>query len=291
SANAVSCFGESDGTISLAINRLFMGFPFPPTEVEVDILRPDGSAAVEGQIIHLGPSSGDGTFPGFGPGAHTIIVRHGGADHPECPLTYEVMVNSPSRPLTASVITTAETCYGGKDGTARVNRSNGWGDYTYLWSDGQTSRTATNLAPGEYTVTVMDQGGCSIQLPFTITGPEEPISGELEVLKALTCVGSEDGSARVFGLLGGWGNYSYLWSNGETTPTAYNLSAGINTLTVRDAEGCEAEFSVDIPVPDAPQVSYMTVAPSCFGGSNGSIRVQIADELTIFSVSVNGQTK
>lgn len=291
SATPVSCFGETDGSVTLEVNRLFMEFPFPPTQVEVDIIRPDGSMALSGETVHLGATSGEATFLGFGPGVHTMVIRHGGEDYPECTLTYQVTVNSPSSPLTASVTSTPETCFGGNDGTASVNRSNGWGEYTYLWSDGQTSRTATNLAPGDYTVTVTDTGGCSIQLEVTIAGPDGPIAGEVEVLKTLICVGADDGSARVYGLSGGWSSYSYLWDNGETTPTAYNLPAGLSTVIVRDAEGCEEEFTVDIPVPDAPEISYTVVDPSCFGGADGSIRVQIADEVTSFSVKVNGVTE
>lgn len=287
----ISCYGETDGTISLTVNRLFMGFPYPPSEVEVDILRPDGSTAVSGATINLGATTGEGAFTGFGPGSHTIVVRHGGQHYPECTQTYQVTINSPNQPLTASVTTTPETCFGENNGRARVNHSNGWGDYTYLWSDGQTTRTATNLAPGDYTVTVADSGGCEVHLDVTITGPENPISGEVEVLNALTCIGADDGSARVYDVTGGWGNYSYLWSNGETTPTAYNLPAGMNTVKVRDEEGCEEEFTVNVPVPDAPEVTFTAIDPSCFGAADGSLRVQIADNAASFSVRVNGVTQ
>ena len=55
------------------------------------------------------------------------------------------------------------------------------GDYPveFLWSDGQTGSTAINLAPGNYSVTVTDEGGCTASLtnliivddcvPFTCT--------------------------------------------------------------------------------------------------------------------------
>ena len=35
------------------------------------------------------------------------------------------------------------------------------GDYTYLWSDGQTTATATGLLQDSYTVTVKDDNNCS----------------------------------------------------------------------------------------------------------------------------------
>ena len=47
-------------------------------------------------------------------------------------------------------------CNGGSDGSVTVTGSGGTvaGDYTYTWSDGQTTATATGLVAGSYTVTV-----------------------------------------------------------------------------------------------------------------------------------------
>ncbi len=292
SSTGITCFGETDGTISLQVNRLFMGFPFPPANILVDIIRPDGTTAISGQSVAIGATTGQRTFTGFGPGLHTIIVKHGGGDYPECTLTYQINVTGPSSPFIGSITTTSVTCFGQANGTARVNRSGGWGGpFTYLWSNGQTGRTASNLAPGNYSVTVTDSGGCSIVLDTTIQGPPGPIEGDIELLNGLGCAGANDGSARVFDITGGWGSYTYLWSNGETTATAYNLPAGTNTVTVRDAEGCEEIYTIVVPVPDAPGVIYTPVNPSCFGGNDGSIRVEIADNTISFTVTVNGETQ
>ena len=68
-------------------------------------------------------------------------------------------------------------CNGDGDGSVISIRSGGTvpGDYTYLWDDGagQTTATATNLAPGNYTVTVTDDNGCQASAgPVTITEPD-----------------------------------------------------------------------------------------------------------------------
>ncbi|MCB0754336.1 MAG: gliding motility-associated C-terminal domain-containing protein, partial [Flavobacteriales bacterium] len=42
--------------------------------------------------------------------------------------------------------------------------------------------------------------------------------------------------------------YSYLWSNGETTNMIDSLEAGTYTVTVTDANGCEADCSVTVDV-------------------------------------------
>jgi len=59
-------------------------------------------------------------------------------------------------------------------GSATVYPSGGTPDYTYLWSDGQTAATATDLAPGVHTVVVTDANGCTTECEVTIyRTPEE----------------------------------------------------------------------------------------------------------------------
>ena len=67
------------------------------------------------------------------------------------------------------------------NGSATVTASGGVMPYTYLWSDSeaQTTETAVNLAPGNYTVTVTDANGC------TAEGTVEVISTAVENVEAL----------------------------------------------------------------------------------------------------------
>ena len=53
------------------------------------------------------------------------------------------------------------SCFGGSDGTATANPSGGTAPYTYLWSNGQTTQTATNLLAGTYTCAITDSNSCS----------------------------------------------------------------------------------------------------------------------------------
>jgi hypothetical protein len=47
------------------------------------------------------------------------------------------------------------------DGTATANISGGTSPFTFVWSDGQTTQTATGLGAGNYSVTVTDANGCT----------------------------------------------------------------------------------------------------------------------------------
>jgi gliding motility-associated-like protein len=60
------------------------------------------------------------------------------------------------------------TCFNQQQGIARLFASGGWGDFTYLWSNGGTTSVISNLPAGTYTVTFTDQGGCSNTNSMTI---------------------------------------------------------------------------------------------------------------------------
>ena len=69
-------------------------------------------------------------------------------------------------------------CFGGENGSATVNATGGTPNssgeaYIYVWSNGQTGTTATNLSAGEYTVTVTDANGCQAETVITIDQPDE----------------------------------------------------------------------------------------------------------------------
>ncbi len=63
-------------------------------------------------------------------------------------------------------------CNGSSNGAAYVGVIGGNGSYTYLWSDGQTTDTASNIAAGTYQVTITDQLSCSIDTNVTVLEPD-----------------------------------------------------------------------------------------------------------------------
>jgi len=53
-----------------------------------------------------------------------------------------------------------ESIPGAVDGAASVNPTNGTAPYIYLWSNGATTASVSNLASGSYKVTITDVNGC-----------------------------------------------------------------------------------------------------------------------------------
>jgi hypothetical protein len=91
---------------------------------------------------------------GLAAGSYSVTVTSSDG----CVLSQVITVEEPSLLLT-SVSTTPEMA--GNDGSATVTPTGGNGGYSYLWSNGETSATISNLAAGTYSVTVTDSLGCS----------------------------------------------------------------------------------------------------------------------------------
>lgn len=111
-------------------------------------------------------SSTNQTATGLSAGTYTVTVT----DQNGCTISDNVIINQ-SGALTYQQNQTDVLCFGQLTGTATVTPSGGTIPYTYLWSNSQTSQTATGLASGNYTVIISDNNGCSIIANFDITEP------------------------------------------------------------------------------------------------------------------------
>ncbi len=80
--------------------------------------------------------------------------------------------------LQVSFVITHVSCFGGSDGKIETTVSGGLPPYSFLWSNGLTSKDIDNLTAGTYTMTVLDASGCVIIIdcdvaepPFTTSSP------------------------------------------------------------------------------------------------------------------------
>ncbi len=132
-----------------------------------------------------------------------------------------------------SLSTTNVYCQGDNSGTITVNHLSGTGPYTYLWSNGQTTQTATGLAIGSYSVTVTDAEGCEVTASTEIT----EFSTLVALINTTQSTGVNDGTAEV-SIYGGTSPYTIVWSTGATDVTSISgLSAGPYSVTVTDVDG------------------------------------------------------
>ncbi len=178
------------------------------------------------------------TATGLPAGTYDVIVT----DDNGCTSSSSVNVTSSATALVVTVDTIASVldllCFTDTNGAITVNASGGTPAYTYVWNTVpvQTGPTATGLSPGNYTVTVTDDMGCSNTIDTAVTSPP-PIVSVGNSLPA-TCNGN-DGTAFIQSLTGGVAGYTYNWAGSlNTNDTLFAVPSGLYTVTITDLNGC-----------------------------------------------------
>ncbi len=239
----------------------------------------DGSATatVTGGILPYAYDWSNGettsTATGLGAGTHTITIT----DTNNCTITGQATIAQPSNPLVISIVqNNGVDCNGSSNGSATVSATGGTTPYTYEWNNGEMTPTATGLTAGGSTVTVTDSNGCTDTGTINITEPPL-LSVTVSVNNNVRCNGGSNGSATATPT-GGTNPYTYDWNNGETTQTATSLTAGTNTVTITDDNGCQTIGSITISQPDPLLVTATQIGGAqCNGQSNGTATASATD--------------
>ncbi|MFY9311099.1 MAG: SprB repeat-containing protein, partial [Bacteroidia bacterium] len=244
SQSNVSCNGGNDGTVTA---------------------NPAGGTPAYSYLWSPGNST-SAKVTSLSAGTYSVTVT----DSKGCIAVNSVTITQPL-PLTAATSSTNETCDYLNNGTTSVTASGGTSGYTYLWKpDLQTTATATGLKASSYTVTVTDAKGCTTTAIANVAQPA-PILLSSGSQNDVSCYGGNDGMASM-NVNGGTPSYTYLWSPGNSTSAnANNLAAGKYSITVTDANGCNATAAVQInePPPIITDVSFS--GGTCNGAVNGNV--------------------
>jgi len=194
-------------------------------------------------------------------------------DANECIGVGNITVQQPDSIAIAPAITDA-LCVGESNGVITANVSGGIGNYNYAWSTGQTSKTATALKTGTYTVSVTDANGCKNQQAIFVDEPTTALSVAV-TQTLLGCNGAKKNEVRAVAA-GGTGNaYKYTWSNGQTTATATNLDSISYTVMAADSNGCKAAQTLKA-TDLAPITTNLIISqPTCDGSKDGAMGVNI----------------
>jgi hypothetical protein len=208
------------------------------------------------------------------------------AGNPACSATQTVLITQPPGIITSVITQNNVSCYGLQDGSVSVAASGSVGPYSYSWSPVVDSDSIVNLlAAGTYTCTITDANGCTETQTFTITQPPQLLAGA-GVIANVNCFGQNNGTASVV-VTGGVSTYQYDWSPGspvgDSSAQINNLSPGIYSCDITDANGCTTTFSVAITEPSQLAVASGTLSDvTCFGDSSGSTSVIVSGGTTAY---------
>lgn len=171
--------------------------------------------------------------------------------------------------------TTPITCYGANNASLSVTLSGGNPPYQFQWNNLSTSLTQTNLAAGNYTITVTDAVGC-VKVE-TIVIPEAPIFTVNPMVTQISCYGANNGSINL-NLTGGIAPVALTWSDGSTAGLIRNnLPPGTYTASISDGTPCYIVRTFTIIQPQPLVLSAnITNAFNCTNTSSGAIDLVVA---------------
>jgi large repetitive protein len=191
----------------------------------------------------------------------------------------------------ALVLTKEDAACGGvNNGKIKADVTGGaLGPYTYKWSNGGslTSNTISGLAAGTYTLTLVDNAGCTETKSITVANKTT-----LAVTTTATnsLCGGTTGTASVATITGGIAPFTYNWSNNLTSKDVNNLAAGNYNVIVTDANGCQASQLVTVGTSGSNISATALVTDGKCNTTNGSVKLAATGGTAPYTYKYSGGT-
>jgi len=288
--------------ICTAEETLTVGGP-PPWELIDSIVRPTCDGGTDGAILTFGANGSNGapylynwnntgfssatSYNNLPNGTYNLTLQ----DNQGCDTIINYQVQElvlELDPVASGIVN--PSCYGYNDGSIQVTAQNGLAPYTYVWNHNATGAFLNNLSEGIYTLdTVWDANRCRTWAPvdFILTAPDS-LQISLDSI-VVSCTGDPNGQLIPI-VSGGTYAYQYLWSNFQQDSIATNLGAGNYQLTVTDANNCTKSVQASLTEPPLLQANYEVKDVSCFGYSDGQIRIIGQGGRPGYTYSMDGNT-
>lgn len=271
----VTCFGDSDGQITLTVNDFVTTYSYTV----------ENSSAVTVQSQNTINLTTPIPVTGLAADTYTITVTD---DTTNCSATTSVVVNNPTAALDFTFTSTPVTCI--ENATITVSATDGWGSYEYQLENTvgpaivypyQSNNSFIDVAAGSYTIYVRDAGGCIVDQPIVI----DPVQSPTIAVDAVSdfCYDTTDQASLTIAITDGVAPYSYTINGGGQISAAGNpftipnLVAGTYAIQVTDAYGCVSNVLNETIAPQLIASSIVTKALDCTPSPDAVIDVTISD--------------
>ena len=229
---------------------------------------------------------------GLASGVYSLTVTDGAG----CADTYTYTLSQPSAPLSLTLSGENILCFGDATGSTSSEVAGGTPGYSFLWSNTGTSSSISNLIAGNYSLTITDSNGCSINDDITLLEPLAPLALS-SLVTEVDCFGNNSGSIDLT-VVGGTAPYLQYWSNGggivltDTTEDISSQFADDYEVLVTDDNGCTLSLISTISEPVAPlAISGIVNDANCYGLNDGAIDITVTGGTINYTYSwSSGQT-
>ena len=208
------------------------------------------------------------------PAGNYVVTITDGAD--DCPGLLEVTIDV-ANPLLADVTILAQPDCGESNGQVTINPNGVTGPFEFLWPDGDTNATRTDLPSGLYVVTITQVGGSGCELPFlfVLTDNVPPATVSITGIDSVSCAGQSDGGI----------NFDIAFDPGFTPPADTiisdgffvfengNLPVGNYCITILDGNGCVAGGECFEILEADPLQVFIVVTEDCAAGGSAIVTV------------------
>lgn len=193
-------------------------------------------------------------------GNYLLVVR----DSMNCVANDTVSVTSPVR-LVATHTIEEVSCHNSNDGEIAVSVDGGNTPYSYVWSNGNNTATASGLTPGTYWYTIFDNNGCFITDTVALSMPDTLLLdlGPDRVM----CVGQ---TIHLNATVSTTQALSYTWTNSNgifaSSPKVAIRQPGIYDVAVSNSRGCVLRDTIQISTIDSVINTDFVVSTQAYAG-------------------------
>ena len=252
----LTCFGDTSGSFEIDLQGYTGTYTY-------EVFDTSGNSVTG--LVNADTTTNPLVVNGMTAGQFTVNIIETQA--PFCSVSATMIISSPTAPLSLVATETTNVSCDNNQGTINAIASGGWGDYQYELTGDATvafssNGTFTDLSAGNYTVNVMDAGGCIASVALNLTAPPPITASFAANANVLDCFGDQNGTITVTNVTGGEGlDYLYTLhtilptssSSGPQTSNVFdNLGAGTYQITVTDGNACiltSTDIIIDEPTP------------------------------------------